>query len=275
VIDRRPQGRAVLNGKGVASEDLLLRWDDPAAQWGLGVFETVAVRGDAPCDLAEHLERLRDAARRFGVPLPAALELDRAARAVADGGSPGARWLKIVASRSGQWAVFGGPFDPASEGAQVSAVVLPWRRHRHDPAAGLKAVGDPSRMLGLEEARRRGAEEGLWLNERGHVIGACTGNVFVVRGRAVVTPSLRDGARDGVTRARAIRELRVFGLSVRQAKVRLATLRAANEIFLTSSLRGVRAVVRLDGRTVRRGDAGPITRRLANVLVEDGVRQGA
>jgi branched-subunit amino acid aminotransferase/4-amino-4-deoxychorismate lyase len=145
-------------------------------------------------------------------------------------------------------------------------------------------MGHAAFLLGLEEARRRGADEGLWLNDRGHVIEACTGNLFVVRGRAVVTPALSEGARDGVTRSRAIPALRELGLSVRQSKVRIATLRAADEVFLTSSLSGVRPVVRIDARNVRGGDPGPTSRRLAERLiademtrgvVQDGRRQGA
>ena len=267
MIDRRPEGRAVLCGSIVDSEALLLPWDDPAAQWGLGVFETIAVRDAEPRHLDDHLRRLTAAALRLGVPLPAGNDLTRAVLLVAEGASGGSRWLKIIASRSGQWAVFAGPIDPADDGKAVAAVVLPWRRHRLDPTAEIKSVGYAACILGLEEARRRGADEGLWLNERGHVIEACTGNVFVARGRAVVTPSLRDGARDGVTRWRAIDALREFGLSLRQSKVRIATLRAADEVFLTSSLRGVRPVVRIDGRNVRGGDPGPISRRLAERLI--------
>ena len=151
--------------------------------------------------------------------------------------------------------------------------MLPWRRHRLDPTSGLKSTGYAACVLGLEEARRRGADEGLWLNERGHVIEACTGNVFVARGRAVVTPSLRDGARNGVTRGRAIVALRELGLSVRESKVRLATLRAADEIFLTSSLRGVRPVVKIDGRDVRGGAPGSLTGRLAEELLASESRR--
>ena len=177
--------------------------------------------------------------------------------------------MKIAASRSGAWAVFGGFVDPADVGRPVAAIVLPWRRHRLDPATGIKSLSYVPSVLGLEEARRRGADEGLWLNERGHVIEASTGNVFVVRGRAAVTPSLKDGARDGVTRARAIRLLRRFGLAVRQSKVRIATLRGADEVFLTSSLRGARPVVRIDGRPVRGGEPGAISRRLASAIDEE------
>ena len=275
MIDRQPAGRAVLCGTLVESEALLLPWNDPAAQWGLGVFETIAVRDAAPQHLDEHLRRLSAAALRLGVPLPEATELMRAVLLVAEGTSGGSSWLKIVASRSGQWAVFAGPIDPTDDGKAIAAVVLHWRRHRLDPTAGIKSLGYAACLLGLEEARRRGADEGLWLNERGHVIEACTGNVFVARGRAVVTPSLRDGARDGVTRWRAIDALRELGLSLRQSKVRIATLRAADEVFLTSSLQGVRPVVRIDGRNVRGGDPGPISRRLADRLIANDAMRDA
>jgi branched-subunit amino acid aminotransferase/4-amino-4-deoxychorismate lyase len=262
-------------GAIVESEALLLPWNDPAAQWGLGVFETIAVRDAVPRHLDDHLRRLSAAAHRLSVPLPAATELTRAVRLVAEGAPDRHAWLKILASRSGQWAVFAGPIDPADDGRSVSAVVLPWRRHRLDPTAGIKCVSYAACILGLEEARRRGADEGLWLNERGHVIEACTGNIFVARGRAVVTPALRDGARDGVTRWRAIEALRELGLSVRQSKVRIATLRSADEIFLTSSLRGVRPVVRINGWNVRGGDPGPISRRLAERLVANDAQNDA
>ena len=284
MIDRNPQGHAVLDGVAVPATSLVLPWSDPAAQWGLGVFETIAVSDAAPQHLPDHIVRLSAAAHRLGIRVPPASELVSAVGMVADNSEGARAWLKIAVSRSGKWAVFAGALAADEAGGAVSVVVLPWRRHRLDPTAGLKTVGYAAFLLGLEEARRRGADEGLWLNDRGHVIGACTANLFVVRGRAVVTPALSDGARDGVTRSLAIPALREFGLSVRQSKVRLATLRAADEIFLTASLSGVRPVVRVDGRDVRRGEPGPVSRRLALALsgnesphgaLRGGERQGA
>lgn len=275
MIDRRPEGCAVLCGAEIRAFDLALPWTDPAAQWGLGVFETLAVAGGAARDVDEHLERLGGAAQRLTVPLPAANDLARAVRVVAEGTTSPQAWLKIVASRSGTWAVYAGPIEPSLVGAAVSAVILPWRRHRSDPTVGRKSISYAASMLGLEEAHRRGADEGLWLNERGHLIGACAANVFVARGRAVTTPSFADGARDGVMRAHALRALRELGFSARSSKVRVTSLRAADEIFLTSSVRGVRPVVRLDGRDVRGGRPGAIARRLAERLTAAHASQGA
>jgi len=275
VIHRNPQGRAVLDGEVVPAASLLLPWSDPSAQWGLGVFETMAVFDAAPRHRDDHLERLSAAARRLGIELPPASELVRATDLVAEGCDRDAAWLKIAVSRSGRWAVFAGALEPDEAGRPVSVVVLRWRRHRLDPTVGIKSMNYAACLVGLEEARRRGADEGLWLNERGHLIGACTGNLFAIRGRAAITPALSDGARDGVTRARAILGLRELGFSLRQSKCRLANLKAADEILLTASLSGVRPVVRVDGRDVRRGEPGPVSRRLALLLSDREAAHGA
>jgi branched-subunit amino acid aminotransferase/4-amino-4-deoxychorismate lyase len=229
----------------------------------------VAVRGSTPRRLSLHIEKLAAAALRLGVPLPAAAEVQRAAHTVAAelGTEPG--WVKIAASRSGQWAVFGGSVEPAEIGAPVTAIVLPWRRHRLDPAVGIKSLSYVPMSLGLEEARRRGAGEGFWLNDRGHLIGASTGNVFVIRGRSALTPGLADGARDGVTRGRALRLLKRLGFAARTSKVRVPALRAADEVLITSSVRGVRPVISIDGRSVGGGVPGKTSRRLAAALEEE------
>lgn len=273
MIERRPRGLAVLDGVTAQADALVLPWYDPAVQWGLGVFETVAVRGGAPRHLAEHLDRLDASAERLLVKPPDAQSLTIAVTRVAAGVEGGTGWLKIVVSRSGRYAVFGAPEPAPAELEAVSAVVLPWRRHRTDPTLGVKSLAYAAAIRGLEEAQRRGADDGIWLNERGHAISACTANLFVVRRHAVSTPAPADGARPGVARGRAIAALRAAGWRVSEGKVRVLALRRADEIVATSSLAGVRAIVRLDGRDVGGGTAGPVARMLYRMLDgEDAVR---
>jgi branched-chain amino acid aminotransferase len=143
-------------------------------------------------------------------------------------------------------------------------VLLPWRRNPHEPIAGLKTHNYANSILGLEEARRRGADEGIWLNVRGHLAEACTSNIFVIRHRTLFTPSAADGILPGITRDKALRAARELNLRVHAGKIRLEKLARADEVFLTSSLRGVRPVAELDGRPVGRAPApGPVTRAIS------------
>jgi len=259
MIDRRPT---------VASSETALPWSDPAVQWGLGVFETIAVRDGDPRFLDEHLTRLDSSATHLSIPLPDRKDLEKTVKQLARKIEGGHGWLKLLVSRSGESTAFGGPSDPKDENRVVSAVLLSGRRHRLDPLAGLKTLAASATPLGLEEARRLGADEGIWLNDRGHVLEACTGNVFVLKGRRVTTPALSDGALPGITRARALQTLKAMGYAVGEGKVRVDALRDAKEVFLTSSLSGVRPVVRLDGRDIGNGKPGSCATRLGDKLTK-------
>lgn len=253
------EGRAWVDGRYVCSEEAMVALDDPAVQAGLGVFETIAVRGGLPVQLAAHLSRLGAGASRLGVALPATATLVAAASVLAHEVAGGHGWLKILALRSGRSVVFAGRMDPSEEGRSVGAVLLPWRRSLCDPLVGLKTLNYAALILGLEEARRRGADEGIWLNTRGHLAEACSSNLFVVSRGKIYTPSLRDGILPGITRGCAIEAARRVGLRVHEGKIRLLRLERADEAFLTSSLRAVRPLVVFDGRPVGRGRPGPVT----------------
>jgi branched-subunit amino acid aminotransferase/4-amino-4-deoxychorismate lyase len=62
--------------------------------------------------------------------------------------------------------------------------------------------------------------------------------------------------------------LKAMGYTVAEGKVRVDALRDAKEVFLTSSLSGVRPVVRLDGRDIGNGKPGSCAARLGDKLTK-------
>ncbi len=257
------EGPVWMDGRMVSAAEATVPVVDPNVQAGLGVFETVAVRAGLPLDLPEHVARLKQGAAQIDVPLPPDEALSEAARAVAAQVRGGYGWVKITAIRSGHCAVYGGRMDADEEGRAVSAVLLRWRQNTADRITGLKTWNYASHVLGLEEARRRGADEGIWLNTRGHLAEGCTSTLFVVHRKRIFTPSLADGILPGITRGFVLRAARSLGHVVHEGKVRLKRLETADEAFLTSSLRAVRPLVRFEGRSVGKGTPGPVTLALA------------
>lgn len=263
-----PEGTVLLDGRPVPAAEAAFPIADFGVQSGVGVFESVAVRDGRPVEAGEHVARLATSAQRLAVPLPAADVLLGEIATVAAAVDGGFGWVKVIGTRSGRRAVFGGPLDPAEEGRAVTAIVLPWRRAHDDFLAGVKTLNYAAFVLGIEEARRRGADEGLWRNERGHLAEGCSSNLFVVKGRAAFTPALSDGILPGVTRHTAVEALRAMGLNIHEGKVRLERLRRADEAFLTSSLRAVRPLVAVDGHAIGRGVPGPVTIEVARRVLE-------
>lgn len=257
------EGAVWRDGALLPAAEATVALTDPALQSGLGVFETLAVREGVALDIPEHLYRLTVGAKRLDVPLTERSELAHGIRRIAATVEGGYGWLKIVALRGATPVIFAGRMDPAEEGRPVSAILLPYRQSAADPIAGLKTLNYAARVLALAEAHSQGADDGIWLNTRGHLAEGCTSSIFVIHGRRIFTPSLADGILPGVVRALAVRAARDMGLILHEGKVRLKRLEHADEAFLTSSLRAVRPLVVFERRPVGRGVPGPITRRIA------------
>jgi branched-chain amino acid aminotransferase len=93
------------------------------------------------------------------------------------------------------------------------------------------------------------------------VLEASTANVWWRRGDELFTPVVREGVLPGVTRG-LIRSLE----PAREGMFPLADLLAADEAFITSSIREVMPVVAVDGRQIGDGRPGPAAARLQAAL---------
>ena len=258
---------AWLNGRWMLAGQAGVQLSDPGLLAGLGVYETLAVHEGQCRELEEHLARLGSGAERLGVPLPGMDGLREAVGRIAGEAAGDRGWLKILATRGGNRAVFGGPVDPRDPGRPASAILLDWRRSPHDPLVGCKTLNYAPFVLGLEQARRQGADEAIWRNTRGHLAEGCASNLFIIRHRKLYTPAARDGILCGVTRALVLQAARRRGgLIVHEGKIRLQRLETAHEAFLTSSVLGLRPLVRFHGRNVGSGDPGPVSRAIAEDL---------
>lgn len=149
----------------------------------------------------------------------------------------------------------------------VTAEDTRWLRGR------VKAVSLLGSVLGAVEASEAGAEDAIFV--RGGVVAESTAaNVIVAldgpAGPEVVTPSLESAPiLAGVTRD----VLLACGAGIVERPVARAGLERATEVMLTGTLTMVTSIVRLDGKPVGDGRAGPVARRLLAELVE-AIRHG-
>ena len=142
-----------------------------------------------------------------------------------------------------------------------------WRYERCD-IGGAKCCGDRNpadslnpawktgnylnNILGLREARARGADEAVMTNHAGEITEAAVSNIGFVQGGEVVTPPLSAGILGGVTRHLVLAEIagRV-GLKARETTVRPADFGRLEECFLMSTTRDISPVARIDGTPFR------------------------
>jgi branched-chain amino acid aminotransferase len=109
------------------------------------------------------------------------------------------------------------------------------------------------------DAYDRGADTSCVVDADGHVTEGPGFNVFAVKDGVVLTSG--HGVLEGVSRRTAIELCETLGIPLRVAPLPVATVRGADEVFLTSTGGGVLPIAKIDGRPLPQFP-GPITTRL-------------
>ncbi|HEY9449123.1 MAG TPA: aminotransferase class IV [Gemmatimonadaceae bacterium] len=248
-----------------------------------GLFETMRAYRGTIFRATQHLERLASGARVLGIRLPDDLEhrLDSAMRSAHAVGLDEAR-VRLTVSRGVAApglalddnatptvvvAVQPVPAFPAAlYDAGISALTATARRNERGATSGIKTLSYTEAIVALAQARAAGADDAILLDTEGHLSEAAASNVFLYARGVLVTPPLSCGALPGITRAAVLEIAPALGLEVRERPVGAQELALAEEAFLTSSLREIAPLVRVDHRAIGSGTVGVMTRRVMDAF---------
>lgn len=144
----------------------------------------------------------------------------------------------------------------AREGiACITALDTRWAR------CDIKSVALLPNILLRQQAVDAGAAETVLLRD-GYLTEATSATVHIVESRQLLTPPESPQILPGVTRALVVWLAAQDGVANRAEVISETRLRNADEILLSSSLRCVQPITRLDGKPVGDGRPGPVWRRL-------------
>ena len=115
-------------------------------------------------------------------------------------------------------------------------------------------------VQGLFEAYDRGAETPVLTDGQGNITEGPGFNIFAAIGGRLVTPD--SGVLLGITRKTVIELAQSLNVKVDVGILTEAELRAADEIFISSTAGGVIPVIKLDGKPIGDGSPGPLALRL-------------
>jgi 4-amino-4-deoxychorismate lyase len=271
-----------VGGRGIVDPDEpVLNADDEALLRGRAAFETTRVYAGTPFKLDEHLARLAGSAARIGLPPVDVEECEKLARSALDAAGEPEAVLRIywTAGREGS----GRPTALAlvssvppqleelrARGIKLIALPLglqadlrafaPWL------LGGVKSTSYAVNMAAEAEAKRRGADDAVFLASGDIVLEGPVTNVWWRLERVLYTPALELGILAGVTRATLIAEAARLGYEVREGVFPLEHMAAAEEAFTSSSVREVMPAIDLDGKPVGDGSPGEAARELQTRL---------
>jgi 4-amino-4-deoxychorismate lyase len=249
-----------VNGRGVVDPgEPVLRADDEALLRGRAAFETIRVYQGKPFKLNEHLERLAASSERIGLPAVNRLELEELARQALDAAGAPDSVLRLVWTPTpaalALVSELGDHFDDLRARGQRLISLRGIRAEEPWMLPGVKSTSYAVNMAAEAEARRRGADDAVFVDASGIVLEGPTTNVWWRRERTLFTPALDLGILAGVTRATVIELAGEVGYEVEEGLYGLLELEAADEAFTSSSVREVMPVTELDGSPIGRGPA--------------------
>lgn len=229
-----------------------------------GVFETMLVVSGRPVELDAHMTRLAASlGELFGKEMPAGAR-DLVEQRARDAKELARLRLAVAPDSAGGLEV-----EVVRAGVEADLVFPGWERavELRSLVAGGGLGAHKWVDRGLLEQAEAGAPRGevpLLLDSDGTVLEASRANVFTVRDGALATPPTDGRILPGIARAAAIATAREIGVEASEQALAKDDLLAADEVFLTGSVRGIEPVRSLDG--VELEPRGEMTARLAAQL---------
>ncbi len=244
---------------------------------GWGIFTTLRIVQGEAFAYERHWRRLEKDAARISLPFPfnaAKVRVYLRDLLRANGVTEGSARIYAVYNQAGFWQ--SGEKVPEVDLILYSASLPEYReptrlslrehgRHAASPLAGVKVISWLNNVWTLAEAKKRGFDEALCLNERGEVAECTAANIFCVRGGKVFTPPLGSGCLEGVTRQVLLEVGPEAGIQFVEGALQPEDLYAADEVFLSSTNRNILSVGEIEGHRIA-AVPGPVTKRLEEIF---------
>jgi branched-chain amino acid aminotransferase len=164
------------------------------------------------------------------------------------------------------------PFGSYFEGDKgLKACVSTWNRINDNmiPARAKITGVYVNSSLASAEAKMNGYDEAIMLANDGHVAEGPGENIFIVRGKDIITPPLHHDILEGITRSSLIELLeQELGMKVIERSMDRTELYISDEVFFSGTAAGVSPVTEIDKRKVGDGHVGPVTAKIKKLYFD-------
>ena len=265
-----------LNGWIGSFAEAQISVNDRGYIFGDGIYEVIRAYNGKMFALWDHLERLRISASAVEIDLPGGEKNigTTCKELIAESGIKEAMvYIQLSRGTAPRNHTFDAEIKPNllvtvrhvpeipvttySEGMKVTTQPdLRWQM------CNVKSISLQANILAKHKARKRGAEEAIFVLDDGTVTEAASSNVFIIKQGILKTHPNGNKILPGITRKYVIKIGKSMGLDVREASFSAAELTGAEEVFCTNTIHEVAPVTKVDDIEIGGGRPGPITARL-------------
>lgn len=276
------EGKIWYNGEFVDWKEAKVHVLSHGLHYGSGVFEGIRCyateKGSFIFRLKEHVDRMYRSAKLYKMEIPYSKEeVKEAAKETIRINGLDACYIRPIAfygyhhlgvNPAGcpvdcaiavwRWGTYLGA-EALESG--IRCTLSPWRRI--DPntlAVTAKATGHYlNSMLAVQDAKERGFDEAIMLDNSGYVAEGPGENIFAVKNAILYTPGAESSILPGVTRASVIELAQAIGYEVVEKPITKEELLNADELFFTGTAAEVSPIREIDNVTIGEGKRGEVT----------------
>jgi len=279
------------NGKIVDWNDANIHVMSHVLHYGSGVFEGIKCykthNGRAIFRLEDHIKRLYQSGELYGMNIPFPItEIVDACIKIIKSSQTGDSYIRPiafygydtlgvnpkncpvnVAIATFYWGAYLG--DGSLEKG-VKTTISPWKKFSIDSMPSIaKGSGHYlNSMLAVTDAKKRGFDEAILLNEDGYIAEGSGQNIFIVKNGEIYTNDEKSSILLGITRDSLITICSDLNIKVHIENLSLKQLNEADEVFFSGTASEVTPVCSVDENIIGDGNPGSITLKLQNTYMD-------
>lgn len=267
-----------LNGQFLPIEQAQISVMDRGFLFGDGVYEVIPMFAGKLFLAAAHLKRLQASLAAISLSLPPELDITTIIEQLIlhnpDQGENRAIYLQITrgapAAREHTFPAPSTPptvflqstiFTPTPEAVLrqgARAITVPDIRWQH---CYIKAIILLPNILGAEQAKQQDAKEVIWIRN-GMALEGASSNLFTVKDDVLYTPPADKNILCGITRNFILTLAKQEHIPFKEQIIPQASLRQADEVWMTGSLKEILPITHIDDYAVGEGKVGPLWQRV-------------
>lgn len=244
---------------------------DLPTEWNSnGCFETMRVYRGRMFRFDAHLDRLYASAKSLGTITPSRKNVRREVLSLLEKSQMKEAVVRIAFyPQSGQVAqlvtkVLPVPkISPDAYRKGIEVAIVPGQSFQ---VSAIDAKAKYSARLGsklaIMDAQVRGVDEAVFMGPHGYVTENTASNIGLVKNGQIKTPPCSLGLLWGITRDVLFQIGEEIQMPVQEMPLTRHDFYNADEVFMTSSIKEVMPVTRMDGRLIAQGKPGPVTQKL-------------
>ena len=228
---------------------------DDGVQFGLGVFETICMKGKKPVLLDWHLHRMNRSLKEFAIPQTICVEEVIKWCGEHQDEIEDLQALKIMISEKNKMFAFRkNPYTAEVLEKGFRLDYSPVMRNESSRLVYHKTMNYADNILEKRRLKGTDTDEVLFLNSKGQIAEGSTTNVFFVKEGEIFTPKVSCGLLPGIMRQYVISKTGCV-----ESILYPEDIERMDECFVTNSLMGIMPVTRLGEKQF---EAGEIAKKL-------------